>query len=180
MSTRESAHKDHASQEAARALITLTPRPCSLAPAVCANCRRATRRLGTSRPRGKRPTSSTTSRPWPASMVRIRRARRRHRDRTSAPRGQRGTGRREPVPRWARGRSRRGPDEGTQHHGRSRNEYGNGQHSHVLLSPDVVTCLRPSLVSLRDLLSVSLAQEGLVQIAFPSFPPTSVFRRVGF
>src|SRR5215213_6642895 len=36
----------------------------------------------------------------------------------------------------------------------------------VLLSPDVVTSWRPSLVSLRDFLSGSLAQEGLVQIAF--------------
>ena len=42
----------------------------------------------------------------------------------------------------------------------------------VLLSPDVVRGLRPSLISLRDLLGVSLAQEGLVQIAFPPFPLT--------
>ena len=69
-----------------------------------------------------------------------------------------------------------GPDDGTQHHGRSRDEYGNGQHFHqvfitnVLLWPDVVRGLRPSLVSLRDLHSVSLAQEGVSANRFSSFP----------
>jgi hypothetical protein len=52
------------------------------------------------------------------------------------------------------------------------NTFIQGFIANVLLSPDVVTGLRPSLVSLRDLLSVWLAQEGLVQIAFPPFPPT--------
>ena len=72
----------------------------------------------------------------------------------------------------------RGPDDGTQHHGRGRDEHGNGEHfnpvfiTNILLSSDVVTGLRPSLISLRDLLGVSLAQVGLVPIAFPPFPPT--------
>src|SRR5918994_5161233 len=41
--------------------------------------------------------------------------------------------------------------------------------TNILLSPDMVTGLRPSLGSLGHLLSVSLAQEWLVQITFPPF-----------
>ena len=152
----------------------------------CANCRGATRRPGTSRPRGTRATSSTTSRPRPASMVRIRRARRRRQAQRQRLEGSEEEEERKLSAGGLGADLGGGPDDGTQHYGRSRDEYGNGQHFHqvfitnVLLWPDVVRGLRPSLVSLRDLHSVSLAQKGLVRIAFPPFPSTSLCCRVGF